>query len=272
MEVFALYGQSGSGKSHHASLLAHDLAISLIIDDGLAVMNGKILAGSSAKREPSRLAAVRRAIFADPGQAAQVKEAIRHADPRRVLVLGTSKTMITKITEALELPEPQRFVSIQEIASAEDIRRAMKIRREQGKHVIPAPTLEVRKTFAGYLVDPLRFLIPRKSQQPGSYVVERSVVRPTWSTFGKFFIADSVIGAIAVRSCREAAGIARVRKVLVESTDEGVNIDLDIALLPGYLPFVVLKDAQGRVKQMVEHCTALNVISVNLAARKISVE
>jgi uncharacterized alkaline shock family protein YloU len=235
-------------------------------------MDGKILAGKSAKREPSRLAAVRRAVFAEPLHAAEVKEAIWQAAPRRILVLGTSRTMITKITEALELPEPQRYVSIQEIASAEDIRRAMKIRREQGKHVIPAPTLEVRKTFTGYLVDPLRFLIPRKSREPGSYVVERSVVRPTWSSFGKFFIADSVIGAIAVRSCRESDGVARVRKVLVESTDEGINIDLDIALKPGYQPFTVLKGAQAKVKQMVEHCTALNVLSVDVAARKISLE
>jgi uncharacterized alkaline shock family protein YloU len=273
MEVFALYGQSGSGKSHHASLLANELGIRLIIDDGLAVMDGKILAGQSAKRESSRLAAVRRAIFAEPEHALLVREKIQQVRPARVLILGTSKTMVLRIAEALELPAPGRFIDIREVSSKEDIRRAMKIRREQGKHVIPAPTLEVKKTFAGYLIDPLRFLIPRKAnRQTGSLIIEKSVVRPTWSSFGKFFIADSVVGAIAVRSAREAQGVARVRKVLVETSDDGVHIDLDIVLKYGLPPFDVLRDSQKRVKQMVEFCTALTVLAVDVSAKKMSLE
>lgn len=272
MHVYALVGQSGSGKSHHASLLANELEIDLIVDDGLAIMEGKILAGHSAKREPTRLAAVRRAIFADPGHAMEVRDAIHEARPEKVMLIGTSRTMANRIATALELPLPEQYVDIRDVATSDEIRRAMKIRKEQGKHVIPAPTLEVKKTFSGYLVDPLRFLILRKTSQQDSMIVEKSVVRPTWSSFGKFFIADSVVGAIAVRSCRETEGIARVRKVLVESTDQGVNVDLEVAIKHGFLPFEVLTSAQRRVKDMVEHCTALNVLSIDVLAKKISLE
>ncbi|MDP2857357.1 MAG: Asp23/Gls24 family envelope stress response protein [Bacillota bacterium] len=272
MQVFALVGQSGTGKSHHASLLANELGTDLIVDDGLAIMEGKILAGQSSKREQSRLAAVRRAIFSDPGHAAEVREKIREVSPDNVLIIGTSRAMVNRIAEALAIPEPQKYVDIREVATHDEIRRALKVRKEQGKHVIPAPTLEVRRSFSGYLVDPLRFFIPKRSNQSANLVVEKSVVRPTWSSFGRFYIADSVVGAIAVKSCREIDGMARVRKVVVESTDEGVNVDLEVAIKHGVMPFEVLGKAQKHVKKMVEYCTALNVLSVDVAARKVSLE
>ncbi len=272
MQVFALVGQSGTGKSHHASLLSTELGTDFIIDDGLAIMEGKILAGQSSKREQSRLAAVRRAIFADPAHASEVREKVHEVAPAKVLIIGTSRAMVNKIAQALDIPEPERYVDIREVATYDEIRRALKVRKEQGKHVIPAPTLEVRRSFSGYLVDPLRFFIPKRSNQSDNLVIEKSVVRPTWSSFGKFYIADSVVGAIAVRSCREIEGMARVRKVLVESTDEGVKIDLEVAIKHGVMPFEVLGKAQKHVKKMVEHCTALNVLSVDVAARKCSVE
>lgn len=269
MQVFALVGPSGTGKSHHASLLAHELGIELIIDDGLAIYGGKILGGRSAKREQSRLAAVRRAIFADPGHAMEVRDKIQEVNPSRLLLIGTSRTMVDKIAEVLSLPPVDRYIDIHQIATQDEIRRALKIRKEQGKHVIPAPTLEVKKTFSGYLIDPLRFLLPRKSSSQGSLIIEKSVVRPTWSSLGKFFIADSVVGAIAVRSCREVEGIARVRKVRVESTGEGVHIDLEVAIKSGTMPFEVLAQAQKHVREVVEYTTALNVLSTDLIARKM---
>ncbi len=272
MQVFALVGQSGSGKSHRASLLANELDIDLIVDDGLVIRDGKILAGTSAKREPSRLAAVRRAIFADASHAEKVKQCVNEIQPERLLVLGTSRTMVNRITEALDLPLPEQYIDIRDIASQDEIRRAIKIRKEQGKHVIPAPTLEVKKTFSGYLVDPLRFLLPKRTSQTDDLVIEKSVVRPTWSSLGKFFIADSVVGAIAVKSCRDVAGIARVRKVVVSSTEEGVEIDLDVWLLQGCRPFTVLETAQQQVRDMVEHCTALHVISTDVSAKRIILE
>ena len=69
MEVYALVGPSGTGKSHHATDLADELEISFIIDDGLLIHNGRKLAGISAKSESTMVAAVKRAIFLDQNQA-----------------------------------------------------------------------------------------------------------------------------------------------------------------------------------------------------------
>jgi len=273
MEVIALVGASGTGKSHRAQLVAYEQEADAIIDDGLLIKDSKILAGKSAKREATRVAAVKRALFVDPEHAREVKERVLELNPRRVLILGTSLGMVEKIAERLSLPAPTRVISIEQVATAEEIRRAMKIRREQGKHVIPAPTLEVKKTFSGYLVDPLRFFLrPKAESAARSLVIEKSVVRPTFSSLGKFYIADTVVASVAARVVLGIPGVARVLKVLVESRIDGVEINVDVAVKYGYEIPAVLEQGQRQVKEMVEYMTALNVLAINLAARRLVFE
>ena len=51
MDVIAFVGPSGTGKSHRALLVAHNNQADAIIDDGLFIKDGKIIAGTSAKKE-----------------------------------------------------------------------------------------------------------------------------------------------------------------------------------------------------------------------------
>ena len=74
MEVVAFVGSSGTGKSHRALVVAHENKIECIIDDGILIHDNKIVAVFSAKKESSRLKAVRRAIFQDEVQVKSVRE------------------------------------------------------------------------------------------------------------------------------------------------------------------------------------------------------
>ncbi|MFB5085499.1 ATP-binding protein, partial [Symbiobacterium thermophilum] len=95
MEVVALVGPAGSGKSHRAQIVAYQNQCELIVDDGLLIdKDGKIRAGTSAKREENKMAAVRRAIFLDEGHRAEVRSALWSLKPKKVLVLGTSDEMM----------------------------------------------------------------------------------------------------------------------------------------------------------------------------------
>lgn len=270
MEVIALVGPAGSGKSHRAGIVAHKYQCELIIDDGLLIREGKIMAGSSAKREDNKMAAVRRAIFHEPSHRDEVRTALWGFKPKNVLVLGTSDDMIVKICDALDLPHPEQIIRIEEIATPAQIRLARR-KRLEGKHVIPAPTFEVKKTFSGYMVDPLRFFLKRE-QDPDAVPLEKSVVRPTFSSLGRFFIADTVIAAIATRSAELVEGVGRVSKVVVESRREGVLVEMEIVLRYGFQIWDVLQNAQKAVAQQIEHMTALNVLEVNLDARRLMVE
>jgi len=274
VDVYALVGPAGTGKSHRALLVANQLEITMIIDDGLLIKDGQIVAGSSAKREETRAAAVRRAMFIDPQQAVAARRALADHRPARVLVLGTSRHMIEGIVDTLDLPRPEKFIDISEVARPEEIRRAVWTRRRRGIHVIPAPTFEVKKTFSGFVINPLRLRLWRHGASGASrdMVVEKSVVRPTYSSYGRFYIADRVVSAIATRAALEVGGVARVTLAAVQGGPDGVKLDLNVVLNYGGCLPRVLEGVQARVKELVERMTALNVLTVNVVATGLSLE
>lgn len=269
MEVYALVGAAGTGKSHRASLVATAYGISHVIDDGLLIVGARIVAGVSAKKEDSRMAAVRRAIFAEAAHAEDVRAALAADRPERVLILGTSRHMVELITDALDLPRPDKFIDIREIASPDEIRRARRIRRLEGKHVIPAPTFEVRKSFSGYLVDPLRLL--RRGGRQEEQLIEKSMVRPTFSALGKFFIADTVIGAIAERAACDVDGVLAAQRAVVEVDPAGVRVAVDVVVRFGARLPDVLAAAQAGIAAAIERMTALNLVAVDVVARRVAV-
>ena len=163
MEVIALVGPSGTGKSHRALFVANDYNIDGIIDDGLFIKDSKIVAGRSAKKEPNKIQAVKRAIFMDPGHAAEVREAIAAIKPERLLLLGTSTNMVRKIVDTLQLPSISKIIHIEDIATQSEIAKARESRMKEGKHIIPVPTIELKPHFSGYLIDPLEIFF-RKPQ------------------------------------------------------------------------------------------------------------
>lgn len=250
--------------------MAYEHNVDCVIDDGLLIQvrGAKILAGSSAKREPTMVAAIRRALFADEDHAAAVRRALIELGPERILILGTSQAMVDRIAEALGLPHPDPVIHIEDIATPAEIRRARRIRRELGKHVIPAPTFEVKKSFSGYLIDPLRLFLRRKSDDDAE-LVEKSVVRPTYSSLGRFFISDRVVLAIAQRAAQEVPGVVRVLNTTIETRTSGIELALELALRYGVVVMPVLQQVQARVRQQVEHMTALNVLSVDVDLRRV---
>ena len=56
--------------------------------------------------------------------------------------MATSDNMIEKIVKRLELPEPEKTVYIQQIASKQEIKKAKQARLRDGKHIVPVPTIE----------------------------------------------------------------------------------------------------------------------------------
>ncbi len=270
MNVHALVGPSGTGKSHRASMVAEQINADSIIDDGLLIVDGRIVAGISAKREATRVAAVKRAIMADEEHALAVREALRRLAPHDLLILGTSKEMIRHILLALELVDQTvDWIRIEQVTSPQERELAQLVRRQQGKHVIPAPTMEVKKSFTGYWVDPLRFMFRGRHRQ---MVVEKSIVRPTYSSLGKFFIADTVVAAIASHIVRGVAGIARVARTVVQSTPGGLFIEMEVWLTTPRHIFSVLEEAQQMVHDIIEEMTAVNVPSIKIHARRVVME
>lgn len=270
MTIIALVGPSGSGKSHRASMVADRYAADAILDDGLLIVEGRIVAGHSAKREVTRMAAVKRAILLDPTHADHVRQALIASGARRLLVLATSRNMIGKILDALKLAYDElTWVNIEEVATPAEIETAKRERSVEGKHVIPAPTLEVRKTFSGYLVAPLQFIFYHHGR--GHRVtVEKSIVRPTYSLLGRFYIADTVLAAISAHAARDCSGVQSVARVVVHADAQGIRFDVDLILASQIDLYRVMTHVQDRVRQWVEALTSLTVVEVSVSARHLA--
>ncbi|MDR1586615.1 MAG: ATP-binding protein, partial [Treponema sp.] len=101
IKVFALVGESGTGKSFRAKLVAQKYNIDFIIDDGLLIRDNRILAGHSAKKEKTFLAAVKVALFDEKSHRDEVARRLQSEKIKRILVLGTSEKMVNKIAARL---------------------------------------------------------------------------------------------------------------------------------------------------------------------------
>ncbi len=276
MEIYSLIGHSGTGKSHHAPVLAKKYNIDYIIDDGLLIRGNLILAGRSAKRENTRFGAIKRALLKDPEHAQQIKDKLNAIKPGRLLIIGTSKRMTEVIAENLELPNPSYYFTIEEISDSESIQTALAIREKENRHVIPLPTFTIKKDFPGYIINPLRSFFSLPSGRSERYPVERSVVRPVYSPLGSFFIAEHVITDLVVFIIATIPGVYKVIHVELENGSSRVilNIDLsvDLMTIPTLRIDRLLLEVQRTVKGKVEYQTGFYLDQVNVYARKIHLD
>ena len=276
MDVIALVGPSGTGKSHRALKVAKENNADAIIDDGILIKDGHIIAGESAKTEKSKIMAVRRAIFVLPGHAEEVREAIQKIQPHRILIIGTSENMVHKIAKTLKLPSIQFIVRIEDIASRAEMERAQFHRLKEGKHIIPVPTIELKPHFSGYLIDPLQSLF-KKSQVRRRKLGEKSIVRPIFSYYGKLIIDDIVIRSIVEKVVNAKEFVKNVKKITVQhlsgdEEDHGLKIYCEIVLNYGnHIPTLV-SQTQAKIREAVEYTTGMIVSSIDINVRALYVD
>ena len=273
MEVFGFIGASGTGKSHHALVVAYDHDIQTIIDDGLLIDHNRIVAGRSAKEETNRLKAVRRAIFNKPEDAAAMRAALAKVDPPKLLILGTSKHMIHRICQALDLPEASQFIRIEDVSCPSEITKARAIRLKVGKHIIPVPTMELKPHFQGYLLDPIRsFFYGRNGKQVSNF--ERSVVRPVFSYYGKLTFSNEVLEALVRHALKQNGGVTKINRLRVainyNSTRNGLAIILSLTIAYGQNIKKLMSRIRKAIQQEVEYTTGMAVEILKITVRGIS--
>lgn len=268
MEITALVGSSGTGKSYQAISLAKRKKIPYIIDDGLLIKGNKVLGGYSAKREKSKLSAVKRALFLEDKHQREILELLEKEDPNRILILGTSDKMVESIAKTLKLPEINKRYYIEDLVTPEEIKIAKRQRMQEGKHVIPVPTFEIKKHFSGYFLNPLRVF---RSLGKGNHleIDEKSVVRPTFSYMGKYTISDRVIRELVQYATYKIKGIQKVNNIELNNYSSGLVINIDITILYGYSLKELSVAAQENVKTEVEDMTSLNILAINIFVKNI---
>lgn len=264
MKTFGLVGKSGTGKSYQAMNVCKEYGIEYIIDDGLFISKGKILEGISAKREATKVGAIKTALFTDNNHKDLILKKIDEMKPSSILILGTSDAMVNRIIERLKLPAISELIRIEEIATEKEIETAIRQRKELGKHVIPVPSFQLKQHFSGYFLDPLKIF---KSWGSKHNYTEKSVVRPTYSYLGDYVIFDTVIADIVNCISAETKGITNIIRVISLEEVTGVRITVLAIFEYGMPIFDIAKEFQAEVAKLVEYMTAFNVLSVNIEVR-----
>lgn len=268
VKVYAFIGPSGTGKSYRAQMVANEHDINYIIDDGLLINDNNVVCGTSAKKAPTKVETVKRAIFINEKDRNEMKKAIRKYKPESILILGTSDGMIDKIAENLGLPKPHKRIYIQDVATETEMETAKRIRTTQGKHVIPVPTFEIKKDFSGYILDPLQ-IFKMKGKGNAPYIAEKSIIRPTFSYLGNFTISDTVFRQITEYLAKRSEAIYKVMRTRVESTPEGPNIYMEVSINYGYNIIEALREFKYTIKKEIEKLTTMNVENITIVAKGI---
>jgi len=266
MKVYALVGKSGTGKSYQAVNLCKEKNIEGIIDDGLFIIGNDIRAGVSAKRQATKIGAIKTALFADEWHKISVKEKIRESAPDSILIIGTSDQMVMRIAARLDLPDIGDIVHIESITTEHERAAAIKQRRDLGKHVIPVPTFQIKREFSGYFREPLR-IFKRKGRGEKGEVAEKSVVRPTYSYLGGYIVSDRVISDIVDCVLSPGDGDLKVTKVLTENSKSGIKITIQVLIRYGAGVIETAKAFQEQVASRVGYMTAFNIDRVDIEVR-----
>jgi uncharacterized alkaline shock family protein YloU len=196
--------------------VAEKYGIEYIIDDGLLIRDNRILAGHSAKKEKTFMAAVKVALFDEKGQRDEVARKLQTEKTKKILILGTSEKMVNKIAARLQLPPISKIIKIEDIASQEEIERAIRTRKIEGKHVIPVPSIEIKRTYPNIFYDAIKIFKHRKAPSlgPGTQVHEKSVVRPEYSKRGKVAISESALSQMVIHCVDEYNQNIRIKKMV----------------------------------------------------------
>jgi len=272
IKVFALIGNSGTGKSFRAKLVAQKYGIEFIIDDGLLIKDDRILAGHSAKKEKTFLAAVKVALFDEKAHRDEVARKFQIEKIKKILILGTSEKMVKKISARLQLPPPSKLIKIEDVASQDDIERAIRTRRIEGKHVIPVPSIEVKRSYPNIFHDAIRIFMKRRSPVgigATPKVLEKSVVRPEYSRRGKVVISEAALSQMVIHCLDEYNQNMRIKKILVRDREMGYQLVITIDVPYGIQLGGNIHELQRYVIDNIERYTGILIEEVNIIIDKI---
>lgn len=271
MKIYSFTGKSGTGKSYQAIRVAKENKIPAIIDDGLLIYHNKIVAGDSAKKCESRAKAMRTALFNYEDQRRDVIKKINNLKLKKILILGTSDRMVDIITDALLLPRASKRLYIEEYTSVEERELAADRRNNHGEHVIPAPIGDLKRTFAGYFMNPQKLLrtFALNDIKDESINYEKTVVRPQYSYSGNYTISENVIGDIIRIVAKKYSKKLKVIDYINNGKTANFIIEIDIKVRKEPSLVKCCREFQLRVKESVEDMTAFSVKKVNINVKEL---
>lgn len=273
VSVMALIGESGTGKSFKSKLLAQKYGIDAIIDDGLLIQNDKILGGRSAKTEKTYMGAVRVALFDDKEHRDSVAKILKKSYIKKILLLGTSEKMVIKIATRLQLPPPSKIIKIEDIATREEIDKAIRSRQIEGKHVIPVPAIEIKRNYSQIFYDSIKVFFSKSARllsKQTAKTFEKSVVTPEFSKKGRVSISEAALTQMTMHCVQEFDSNIRVKKFSIKTNSRGYRLVITIDVPFGKQLTGEIYKLQQYIIENIEKYTGILIEEVSIVIDKIT--
>ena len=280
LQVFAFFGPSGTGKSFRAKLVAQKYHIKAIIDDGLLIYEDNILAGHSAKLEDSYMGAVRVALFDDKKHRDSVALAIQQKQLKKILLLGTSEKMVNKIAMRLQLPLPEKYIRIEDIATPQQIEEARISRQIEGKHVIPVRAYEVKEDgkYSRIFVTKVKVRLSKKKffrhffkneekknqLEVNAKLFEKSVVRPAFSVTARKNISQAHLASLAAGAIAVFNSTIRLKSLNIKADKTGYRFFVTIDVPFGEPLTELSKNLKAYVTSSIEKKTGILLEDISI--------
>ncbi|MEK4535909.1 hypothetical protein NST21_11295 [Peribacillus sp. FSL K6-1552] len=208
MKVFALVGKSGTGKSTSVLQYTHKKGIPAFIDDGLLIVKGRKIAGTSAKYEKNYIKAVKRAIFHYDEHQEEVIKAIHRASIDKILIVGTSIKMVDLIAQKLKLGKIDQYTDVSNIRSSKEIKMALFVRKTEEKHVIPIPYIQIEPSMVKKIILKGKKIFSNQK----IYIGETTIIQPNFNK-GTIFISETALKDITIFSCKNLVEVSKVSNI-----------------------------------------------------------
>jgi uncharacterized alkaline shock family protein YloU len=181
--------------------------------------------------------------------------------------------MVNKIAARLQLPPITRIIKIQDIASQAEIERAIRTRKIEGKHVIPVPSIEIKRNYPTIFYDAIK-IFKRKKGVPalghGPSVHEKSVVRPEYSKRGKVVISQAALSQMVIHCVDEYDQNVRIKKMVVKDDAEGYRLVITIDVPYGTQLGGNIHELQRYIIDNIERFTGILIEEVNIIIDKFT--
>lgn len=272
VKVYALVGSTGTGKSFRAKLVAQKYGIEMIIDDGLLIRGDQLVAGKSAKKEAMYLGAVKTALFHEKSHRDEVAKALQREKFRKILVIGTSEKMVSRICDRLQIPPPFKIIKIEDIATKEEIEKAMQSRQIEGKHVIPVPALEIRRNYPSIFYDSVRVFLKRSFGAGATLpkIYEKAVVRPEYTRRGRVAISEAALSQMVVHCVDEYDSSVKVKRLAIREDSQGYRITVVLEVPFGTKLASNAHALQEYIMDNIERFSGILVAEVNIIIDRLT--
>jgi uncharacterized alkaline shock family protein YloU len=198
-----------------------------------------------------------------------VRHALYNEDFKRILLIGTSDKMVFKIARNLRLPAPSKLIRIEDVATKQEIEAATRARRSTGKHIIPVPAIEVKRTNPQIFFDSIKIFFKRRFHPVNQgHFHEKTVVRPEYSK-GKVTISEAALTQMVLHCVQEHNPAVTVDKVVVTKDSPEYSMEVVLNVPFGEQAAIPMYELQGYIVENIERFTGLIINELNITIGKV---